>query len=183
MSEKKKKGLKDVELRLISELMKNSRRSDRELAKAIGVSQPTVSRIIKKLEKEGTIKEYTMIPDFVKLGYQIMGVSFAKATHPEVDESVSEFRETLVETERKHSNANLIAVKGIGLGKDTLFLSFYRNYSAYNESMQRARQIPYVALGSSEGFIVDLKDKSNYRILTMSQVASHILSSEKSAEP
>jgi DNA-binding Lrp family transcriptional regulator len=34
--------MKDIELRLISELMKNSRRSDRELAKAIGISQPTI---------------------------------------------------------------------------------------------------------------------------------------------
>ena len=45
--------MKDVELKLISELMKNSRRSDRELAKTIGVSQPTVSRLIRKLEKNG----------------------------------------------------------------------------------------------------------------------------------
>ena len=51
-SEPKGKGsqLKDVELRLISELIKDSRRSDRELAKAIGVSQPTVSRVRVRLE-------------------------------------------------------------------------------------------------------------------------------------
>ena len=41
-------SVKDAELKLISELMKNSRRSDRELAKAIGVSQPTIGRMIKK---------------------------------------------------------------------------------------------------------------------------------------
>jgi DNA-binding Lrp family transcriptional regulator len=67
--------MKNIELRLISELMKNSRRSDRELAKALGVSQPTVSRTIKRLEEEGYIKEYTMIPDFSKLGYEIMGIT------------------------------------------------------------------------------------------------------------
>lgn len=44
--------MKDVELKLISELLKNSRRSDRELAKTLGVSQPTVSRTLKRLEKE-----------------------------------------------------------------------------------------------------------------------------------
>jgi DNA-binding Lrp family transcriptional regulator len=49
--------MKDVELKLVSELMKNSRRSDRELAKAVGVSQPTVSRLVKRLEKDGLIKE------------------------------------------------------------------------------------------------------------------------------
>lgn len=64
--------MKNVELKLISELMKNSRRSYRELAKAVGVSQPTVSRTLKKLEKEGYIKEYTMIPDFLKLGCGIV---------------------------------------------------------------------------------------------------------------
>jgi DNA-binding Lrp family transcriptional regulator len=66
--------LKDTELKVISELMKNSRRSDRELAKAIGASQPTVSRIIKKLEKEKIIEEYTMIPNFSKLGYKILAL-------------------------------------------------------------------------------------------------------------
>ena len=70
--------MKDFELRLIAELMKNSRRSDRELATALRVSQPTVSRTIKKLEKEGYIKEYTMIPDFKKLGYEMIGITSLK---------------------------------------------------------------------------------------------------------
>jgi len=35
--------MKDVKLKLISELMKNSKKSDRELAKVIGVSQPTIT--------------------------------------------------------------------------------------------------------------------------------------------
>jgi hypothetical protein len=44
----KEKGeiVKDVELKLIYELIKNSRRSDRELARVLKVSQPTVSRMI-----------------------------------------------------------------------------------------------------------------------------------------
>ncbi len=67
--------MKDVELRIVSELMKNSRRSDRELAKAVGVSQPTVSRTIARLEKEGVLREYTVIPDFHKLGYNLMAIT------------------------------------------------------------------------------------------------------------
>ena len=43
-----KPRVKDTEVKLISELMKDSRRSDRELAKTIGVSQPTISRTIRK---------------------------------------------------------------------------------------------------------------------------------------
>ena len=70
--------MKEIELKLLSELMKNSRRSDRDLAKAIGVSQPTVTRIRSRLEKEGYIKEYTMIPDFSRLGYEILALTLIK---------------------------------------------------------------------------------------------------------
>jgi len=48
--------MKGIELKLVSELLKNSRRSDRDLAKTIEVSQPTVSRLLKKLKKDGIIK-------------------------------------------------------------------------------------------------------------------------------
>ena len=48
---------------MISELMKNFGRSDRELVKATGTSQPTVSRIINRLEKEGIVEEYAMISE------------------------------------------------------------------------------------------------------------------------
>jgi DNA-binding Lrp family transcriptional regulator len=44
--------LKDVDLKILSELMKNSKASDRQLAKKIGVSQPTVTRRRARLERE-----------------------------------------------------------------------------------------------------------------------------------
>ena len=56
--------------------MKNSRRSDRELAKATGSSQPTTTRLRTKLEKESYIREYMMIPNFSKIGYDIMALSY-----------------------------------------------------------------------------------------------------------
>jgi DNA-binding Lrp family transcriptional regulator len=61
--------LKKVELKVLSGLIKNSKISDRELAKTIGVSQPTVTRARTRLEKNGYIQEYTAIPNFAKLGY------------------------------------------------------------------------------------------------------------------
>ncbi|MDH5391251.1 MAG: helix-turn-helix domain-containing protein, partial [Candidatus Bathyarchaeota archaeon] len=38
---------------LLLELLKDSKRSDREIAKVLGVSQPTVSRMRWRLEEEG----------------------------------------------------------------------------------------------------------------------------------
>jgi len=176
LTEKKRKSPKDVELRLISELMKNCHRSDRELAKAIRVSQPTVTRTRTRLEKEGIIKEYTMIPDFVKLGYEIMGVSFGRLNEPQKDGTAQESQEAVAEVERKHPYANLMAVRGNGIGKAVMFITFYRNYAAYAKAMQVAKQILHVGFDNLDGFLVDLNDKNNYRILTMAQIARHILS-------
>ncbi|PIU59229.1 hypothetical protein COS86_05350, partial [Candidatus Bathyarchaeota archaeon CG07_land_8_20_14_0_80_47_9] len=64
-------------LGLLKELMRNSRRSDRELAKATGTSQPTVTRNRKLLGKY--IRSYTIVPEFDKIGYEILAVTFAKA--------------------------------------------------------------------------------------------------------
>jgi DNA-binding Lrp family transcriptional regulator len=41
-----------LELKVISELMKNSKLSDRALAKKIGVSQPTITRARRKLQEK-----------------------------------------------------------------------------------------------------------------------------------
>jgi DNA-binding Lrp family transcriptional regulator len=71
------KELKPLDYRLISELIKNSRRSDRELAKALHVSQPTVTRRRALIEKE-LIDGYTTIPKWEKLGYELFAITFVK---------------------------------------------------------------------------------------------------------
>lgn len=67
---------RNIGMKLIPELMRNSRRSDRELARILGTSQPTVTRIRTKLEKEGFIREYTIIPDFCRIGYTLIAITF-----------------------------------------------------------------------------------------------------------
>jgi DNA-binding Lrp family transcriptional regulator len=174
LNEKKGLKLKDVEVRLIAELMKNSRRSDRELARAIGSSQPTVSRLIKKLEKEGIIKEYTMIPDFRRLGYQIMGVTFIEKPVTMKKEDGTELRKAVVEVEKENLYASLIAVNGIGLGKGTMFITLYRNYARYAEAMRLTKSLPGVGAEGLESFLVDLNDEGNYRLLTLEHAARNI---------
>ena len=178
-----KKALKNVELKLISELMKNSRRSDRELARAIGVSQPTITRLRNNLEKTGIIKEYTMIPDFSQLGYQLMGATFFKLAEPRDKEGEGELRKTAVAVEQQNTFGSLIIVRGLGLNKDRMFITLYKDYADYLRTIGFTKQLANVNVQSMESFLVDLQDKESYRFLTMSQVARHILSSEENAKP
>ena len=167
--------LKDVELRIVAELMRNSRRSDRELAKTIGVSQPTVTRTRTRLEKEGYIKEYTMIPDFNKLGYEIMGFTFIKMKKNIGSKEQEEFREFVSKFAKEQPHAELIDVSGIGLNKDVVFVSFYKDFSAYADTQRISKGVPYSDVNETEGFLVNLEDKSLIKVLSMSAIARDLL--------
>jgi len=65
-------------LALLKELLRNSKRVDKELTKAIGLSQPTVTRLRKNLGKY--IKSYTILPYLSRIGYEILAITFARAT-------------------------------------------------------------------------------------------------------
>jgi DNA-binding Lrp family transcriptional regulator len=163
---------KDTSLKLISELMKNSRRSDRELAKVVGVSQPTVSRLISKLEKEGFIKEYTMIPDFRKLGYELVALTFVRLRNltPEELEKARQRTRTDMETAPPEI---VWFEKGMGAGSDGVLASFHKDYASYLKLRERMKAYPFIE--SSESFLINLKGEIHYRPLTFSTLADHIM--------
>jgi len=174
--------MKDIEIRLVSELMKNSRRSDRELAKVLKVSQPTVSRTIKKLEKEGIIKEYAMIPDFRRLGYQIMAITLFGKPEPGTEKERADLRKAAIEMEKKTPQANLIVVNGMGLKKGRVAINLYRNYASYLEGLNTIRNLPHCDADEVESFLIDLNDEDNFRMLSMAAAARHVQTFEKSSE-
>jgi DNA-binding Lrp family transcriptional regulator len=155
--------------------MKNSRRSDRELAKAIGVSQPTVSRLLKKLEKEGVIREYTMIPDFAKLGFGIASIVFAKLKEPIPEEKLEGIRKQVRQTLWKDPMSSIVAMSGMGLNADRVVVAFHEDYSAYMEHIVKIRQHPMALADQTGSFLIDLNDKSQYLPLTLSNLADYII--------
>lgn len=119
---------KKIALKLLFELVKNSKRSDRELAKILGVSQPTVTRMRQKLEKK-TIKEYTTIPDWVELGYELMAFIFGALNFQpnETQELDKRAKELLA----KRPNV-IFASNGDGMGKNIMCISFHKNYTSFS---------------------------------------------------
>ena len=180
--------MKETELKLISELMKNSRRSDRDLAKAIGTSQPTVSRMIGKLEKEGVIKEYTMIPDFHKLGFEIMAVIFIKLNHELTTKEREEMYTASREMEKRTHTAFFLVMDGIGLNQDVIAVSFHKSYSDYASYIQSAREQAasgmkaYKNAESLTGFLIDLNNDTHYQPMTLYKIAAHLRAMEGKKE-
>jgi len=172
-TEKRREPLRDVELRLVSELMKNSRRSDRELAKIMRVSQSTVTRARTRLEKTGVIREYTIIPDFCALGYNIMGATRFDLRGEPVKEGIKETRQTVIDAEDS-PRVNLIAAEGMGGEHNRLFVNLYESYSDYDQAMNLLRQVRVVNFDQIDTFLVDLNNKRSYRILSMSAMAKHL---------
>ena len=139
--------------KLLRELLRDSRRSDRELAKAIGASQPTVTRNRRLLASY--IRSYTIVPEFEKIGYEILAITFAKdKTYEErkVQEKMALAKKWVME----HANI-FFASDGEGLGKDAVMVSVHKNYSKYADFMRDYTVTFADFITDVQSFIVSLK--------------------------
>lgn len=166
--------MNEFEWKLLSELMRNSRRSDRELASVIGSSQPTVTRIRRRLEKEGYIKEYTMIPDFSKLGVQFLAFTFVQVGRALTLQDAKKVRK-FVRERLKDRPEIFILERGLGLGYQAVIVSFHENHGSYVKLWEWLRQFAFLEMSGNETFFVALDDKVKYRPLTFSSLAEYLL--------
>lgn len=143
-------------LRLLRELMKNSRRSDRDIAKLFGSSQPTVSRMRGQLDKRGYIKTYTVIPDFAKLGYEILAFTFTKLKFYPSTEEAKKIMRHAQEWVNKHPNV-IFSADGEGFGSDIVMMSFHKDYSKYADFMRTYAMDWGEIIGGFQSFIVSLE--------------------------
>jgi len=72
------------EIQVLIELLKNSKMSDREIAKKLNTAQSTITRTRKRLEKK-IIKTYTALPDLSKLDIKLSSVTFGKCNRSKKD--------------------------------------------------------------------------------------------------
>ena len=136
---------------LLYELMKNSKRSDRELAKVVGVSQPTITRSRKNLEKSGYIREYTVIPAFEKLGFEILALNFLSIST--IDERSEEIHEWVSKNQKI-----LFSGSGEGISGKTLSLvSIHKDFTDFSTFTHEVKSVFGSNVFSMESFLVSLK--------------------------
>lgn len=146
------KELKPIDYKLLFELMKDSHRSDRQLAKALGVSQPTVTRRRSMLEKN-YIEGYTIIPKFGQIGFELVAFTFLKSKpNHEADKALNKVKEWYM------NQPNVILVQsGRGMGWDTICVSLHKTYTDFAEFTRAQDAALAEWIIDSQTFIADLK--------------------------
>jgi DNA-binding Lrp family transcriptional regulator len=149
--------LKESEKKILFELIRGSRRSDRELAKAIGISQPTVTRTRTKLEKMGLVKEYTIIPDLRKMGYELLVFTFMSFAEdgPELFDKAREWI--------KKQPSVIFANNVEGPRMNSMMLSLHKNYADYSDLITELKRDWQPNLTNLQSFTIVL-DRSDLAI-------------------
>ncbi len=150
------KELKPIDYKILFELMKDSHRSDRQLAKSLGVSQPTVTRRRAMLE-ENFIEGYTVIPKFGQIGFEIAALTFLKSklklkTGEEKNQALKKMRDWYM----KQPNVILV-MEGRGMGWDAVCISLHENFSNFADFIRAHDSELSEWVIESQTFHADLK--------------------------
>ena len=150
------KELKPLDYQLLFELMKDSHRSDRQLAKALGISQPTVTRRRAMLE-DSTINGYTVIPKFGQIGFEVAAFTFMKTKlnykrGKDKEDAFNKAKEWYLK------QSNVIAVlDGQGMGFDAVCVSLHEDYTSFAEFLRAQASELSEIIESTQSFQADLK--------------------------
>jgi DNA-binding Lrp family transcriptional regulator len=144
--------MKETEIKLLAELLKNSKKSDRELAKVLGVSQATVSRTRSKLERDGLIQEYTIMPDFSKLGFELFAITTGSYKVLRDEKIIAKG----VAHMKKFPNI-LLSSRCQGMGKDVIAVSLHKDFTDYENFMTELKSNWIDVVENYDSILVSLK--------------------------
>ena len=170
--------LKPTDYRLLYELVKNPRLSDRQIARVLGSSQPTITKKRTAFEKNGLL-EYTAIPNFKKLGYEILAFTFGRW-------NLQKYPNTRVEEMKKfiEEHPNIIFIStGSGSGWDRIGVSVHKDYSDYLKTIQGYQNGWGKYFETFSSFIVSLQSDNILRDITFKYVAELMKKEHVKEEP
>lgn len=112
--------------KVLKELIANGRMTDKEISKRLGYSQPTVTRTRKKLETDGYILRYCIIPNLSRLGNELLAV-IAFASSKEADDVIKKGIAWTMKNRRI-----IFASMGEGFnGRTRLIITIHKNFTDY----------------------------------------------------
>ncbi len=158
------KELKPIDYKLLYELMKNSHRSDRQLAKVLGISQPTVTRRRAMLE-ENFIEGYTVIPKFFEIGFEIVALTcFKTVVKDQKGQTKEESIKKLKEWFTKQNNVVMVT-EGLGMGWNSACFSYHENYTSFTDFKRKLESELSDWVLESQTFIINLRTDTVFKSL------------------
>jgi len=159
--------MKEKMRHLVSELLKDSKKSDRELAKILKVSQPTVTRMRHSLVKEGVIREFTVMPDFAKLGYEIMAVTIARAKATLTPNEQETAKKLLLDEPRV-----IFMASAEGMGRNRIMISLHKDYADFRDFMNNLKFNSEGYMEEVDSMLISLASNMIVKPLSLSYLAT-----------
>ena len=141
-------SLDEIDLRILSSILKDARKSYRKIAEDINVSPPTVLSRVQKLEKGRIIKSYSAVLDHEKLGYDltaIIEVTAVKGKITEVQKHISKF-------------PNVCAVYDITGLTDMIIVAKFRNREELSNFVKKDMSLSYIERTNTHMVLITVKE-------------------------
>ena len=141
-------ALDKIDRKLLKELLMNSKRSFREIAKSIGVSPATVINHIQRLESGGVIHDYSVRLDHERLGYELTVVT-------EIIVSKGKLLETDAEIAKI---PNVCAVYDITGETDAMVVAKFKSRSDLSDFTKKLLAMPNVERTNTHVVLTTVKE-------------------------
>ncbi len=162
-------ALRDKEKQVLFELLKDGRKPDKHVAQLLKLTQPTVTRIRQRLERDKVIRGYRAIVDEKMAGFSISAITFFDWRDYSDKEHVEEATNYIT----KMAEVVYFA-RGEGLrGKTYVMISFHKTFADYESFTRKLRerygkQMAYVEEFISSTDSIHKKDSTHAIIQAMS---------------
>ena len=145
--------LNETDAKILQGLLEDARFSSRQIAKKVGVSVGTVLARIKKMEREGIIKNYSALLDHEKLGYQLT-----------VATEITVSKGRLVETEREIAKIpNVGSVYDVTGLTDAVIIAKFKGREELGQFTKRLLALPYIERTNTHVVLSTVKE--DFRLL------------------
>jgi len=147
-------ALDELDLKILRELMADSRASYRRIAKKLGVAPGTVLARIRRMEKNGVLKKYTVSVNYEKLGYSVTSVT-----------EITVSKGKLVEVEKKLAELpGVCAVYDVTGDVDAVVVSKFRNPAELSRFTKKILSMPNVERANTHFVLTVVKEDFNIPI-------------------
>ena len=138
----------EVDRKILNEVLRDSRRSYRSIARRAGVSVGTVLTRIRKLEKSGVIKGYSAVLDHEKLGYQLTvlaEITVSKGKLLEMEEAIGKL-------------PNTCAVYDVTGSTDAMVLAKFRSREELSKFTKSLLGMPFIDRTNTHVVLTTVKE-------------------------